>query len=667
MIDIYKLLKDIKTMKAIRATEPVWEKPILEERYKPFDFPVRIPLRSLAEDGKATLCSNRTRIMVGAATCGKAAGAQELYDKLSRRNWEGKARVFRVGCLGACYAEPLVDIRKPDGYHYFYGRVDNQSVWRIIKTAQGTHSHHYLWAVARERIVGVLTGIQDLELVEVQNSGFEEFFRPQVRRISQRCGLVDPGNITEYAAMGGYFALEKALFRLKPEDIADMVTASGLRGRGGAGFPTGEKWDIISRSPDPVRIVIANADEGDPGAYMDRALLESDPHSVLEGLMIAAYAVGASQAYIFIRHEYPLAVQTLRKAISSANKAGLLGKNILTSGFSLEINVIESAGAFVCGEETSMIEVMENRRGDPRYRPPYPAVRGLGDHPTLINNVETLANIPWIVLNGAEAFRESGTQKSPGTKIFCLAGEIDRMGFIEVPLGTSSRVLVEKIGGSREDSVKALHIGGPSGGVISYHDFKLDYETVASAGAIMGSGGLVILGHNTCMVDLARHLVSFMVKESCGKCVFCRDGLPELEAHLLDLCIGKAHTGILEEIEELSRVIAEGSLCGLGKTASNPVLTTLKDFYSEYLAHTKGQCPAISCKPLIDFEISLTRCRDCRGCYVICPTGAVKMRAGHDERYIVDQQLCIKCWACYETCPFGCIKITSEEFMWQNS
>lgn len=662
MIGIYKLIKDRK------ATETFSEKPVPKERYQPLNFPVRIPFRSLVEDGKATICSKQSRIMIGAATCGKASGAVDLYEKLAGRDWEGKARVFRVGCLGACYAEPLVDIRKPDGYHYFYGRVDNQSFWRIIQTALGTPSRHSLWAVARERTTGVLHGFQDLEFIEVQNSGFGEFYRSQDRRISRRCGLVDPENIAEYAAMGGYSALEKALFHLKPRDIVDMIIASGLRGRGGAGFPTGEKWDITSRSPDPVRIVIANADEGDPGAYMDRALLESDPHSVLEGLMIAAYAVGASRAYIFIRHEYSLAAETLRKAISSANKVGLLGRDILTSSFSLEINLIESAGAFVCGEETSMIEVIENRRGDPRYRPPYPASRGLEEHPTLINNVETLANIPWIVLNGAEAFRESGTEKSPGTKIFCLAGEIERMGFIEVPLGTSTRALVEEIGGSREDSIKALQIGGPSGGIVPYHDFRLDYETVALSGAIMGSGGLVVLGRNTCIVDLARHLVSFMSRESCGKCVFCRDGLPELEAHLLDLCIGKAHAaGILEEIKELSRAIAEGSLCGLGKTASNPVLTTLKDYYSEYLAHTKGQCPVVSCKPLIDFEISLTRCRDCRGCYVVCPTGAVKMRSGHDERYIVDRQLCIKCRACYETCPFGCIKITSEEFRWQNS
>ncbi|UWG95402.1 NADH-quinone oxidoreductase subunit F [Dehalobacter sp. DCM] len=639
----------------------------VESSYKPPDFDVVIPLPSLVEEGRLSLFPKISRISVGVATCGRVAGAQSIMQTLVERDWENQARVVSVGCLGACYAEPLVDIRTSEGRHYFFGGVDRQSLWSIITTALGSPPPvKHLWAVAQERQTGVLRGIHDLELIQLEKCGFKDFFHPQVRRISGRCGLIDPQNITEYAATGGYQALAKALFELKPKNIIQMIEASGLRGRGGAGFPTGEKWYITSESPDPMRIVVANADEGDPGAYMDRALLESDPYSVLEGLVIAAYAIGASQGYIFVRHEYPLAVQTIRNAISTARKVGLLGRNIMGSSFCLEISVVESAGAFVCGEETSMLQVMENKRGEPRCRPPYPAVRGLQNHPTLINNVETLANIPWIIQNGADAYRELGTATSPGTKIFCLAGAVERMGFIEVPLGTDTHVLVEKIGGASRQSIKSLHIGGPSGGIIPYRRFNLDYESVAATGAIMGSGGLVVLDQNSCMVNMARHMINFMAQESCGKCVFCRDGLPQLESLLLELCIGSARDGILEAIEELSRAIRDSALCGLGRTAVNPVLSTIKDFFSEYEAHLRGCCPAVHCKPLIDFEILLTSCRDCKACYLVCPSGAVKIRSGR-ERYIVDRQLCSKCWACYETCPFDCIKITSEEFMWKNS
>jgi NADH:ubiquinone oxidoreductase subunit F (NADH-binding)/NAD-dependent dihydropyrimidine dehydrogenase PreA subunit/(2Fe-2S) ferredoxin len=640
---------------------------LLFEPCKTLDFPVHIPLESLAIEGKITLCGSKSRINVGSATCGRAAGALNIYNNLEKRDFDEKARVFKTGCMGACYAEPLVNIRTPDGKHYFYGNVDTNSMWRIIQTAEegGTISSPYLWAIAKERSPGILKSLADLEVLKVYNSGFRDFFQPQLRRISGRCGLVDPENITEYVAMGGYWALKKVLFKLKRRQIIDMIEASGLRGRGGAGFPTGEKMNIAYESSDPVRYVIANADEGDPGAYMDRALLESDPHSVLEGLIIAALTVGASQAYIFVRHEYPLAVQVLNKAISSARKVRLLGNNILGSSFSLNISLIESGGAFVCGEETSMLQVMKGKRGEPQLRPPYPASRGFHEHPTLIDNVETLANIPWIILNGAEAFREAGTEKSPGTKIFCLAGDIKRTGFIEVPLGTSTQVLVEKVGGAIKDSIKALHIGGPSGGIVPYRDFPLDYETVASAGAIMGSGGLVTLGKKRCMVDMARHMINFMASESCGKCNICRGGLLELEARLLALTIGRGYQGILDEIEELTKCIPQMSLCGLEKTAANPVATTLIYFRDEYDAHLKGKCPAVSCKPLIDFEIILP-CKECHACYSVCPTGAVKMRAGKTERLVVDPELCIKCWACYETCPFDSIKICSEEFSWKS-
>ncbi|SDF72729.1 (2Fe-2S) ferredoxin domain-containing protein [Sporomusa acidovorans] len=399
--------------------------------YKPVNYDLHIPLQGLAEEGRATLCSTQTRITVGMATCGRAAGASAIYQSLVGRNWEGKAKVHPVGCVGACYAEPFVTIRTAEGMYYFYGNVDSNALWSIIKTAQGMPATAYSWAVAQERKIGEVRSIRDLQVIQTKNSGFQEFFKPQVRRISGRCGLVDPESIAEYVAMDGYFALKKALFELKAENIMKLITAAGLRGRGGAGFLTGEKWQVAARSLDPIRYVVANADEGDPGAYMDRALLESDPHSVLEGLIIAAYAVGASQGYIFVRHEYPLAIKSLRQAIAAARKVGLLGPNILGSKFSLKITLVESGGAFVCGEETSLLQVMDNKRGEPRQRPPYPAIKGLRTHPTLVNNVETLANVPWIILQGAGAFREAGTEKSPGTKIFCLTGDVKRIGFIE--------------------------------------------------------------------------------------------------------------------------------------------------------------------------------------------------------------------------------------------
>lgn len=644
-------------------------KPAPFEPYKIPDFPVRIPLDGLATEGKATICSSKKfRISVGAATCGRAAGALDTYDKLAKRDWDGKVGVFKAGCLGACYAEPLINLRTPEGKYYFYGNADLNSFWQIIKNTEepgGDKNFPYLWAIAQERKPGILKGIQDLELIKIVNSGFGQFFEPQVRRISGRCGLVDPENIAEYAAMGGYMALEKALFRLKKRQIIDAIDASGLRGRGGAGFPAADKWNIVSQSDDPVRYVIANADEGDPGAYMDRALLESDPHGVLEGIIIAALAVGAVHAFIFVRHEYPLAVEMLRKAMASARRVGLLGNNILGSNFSLDITLVESGGAFVCGEETSMLQVMEGKRGESQLRPPYPAQQGFRDHPTLINNVETLANIPWIILNGAEAFREIGTPKSPGTKIFCLAGDIRRMGFVEVPLGTSAQVLVEKIGAVDEKSIKALQIGGPSGGIVPYGDFALDYETVAAAGAMIGSGGIVPLAKRRCLVDMAKQMTNFMARESCGKCAICRDGLIELEARLLALTIGQGYKGILEEIKEISEAIAQISLCGLGQTAVNPVKTTLTYFREEYEAHIKGKCPSVSCKPLIDFEIILP-CRGCKACYQVCPTDAISMRGKKTGRFIVNPELCIKCWACYETCPFDSIKITSEEYTWKD-
>lgn len=622
-------------------------------------------LAGLALEGNQRLCpAAEVRISVGVATCGQATGAFSIYQTLrAKKDLSEMARVVPVGCLGACYAEPLVSIRVPDGTHYFYGKVDKKALWHIIRAAKGEPVRQHRLAIAKEKETGILRGIHDLELIEATNSHWEKFFGSQLKRVTRRCGLVDPASLSEYVATDGYHALWKALYRLEPQDVINLVEEAYLRGRGGGGFPTGRKWRAAAAHPGEMRIVVANADEGDPGAYMDRALLESDPHSVLEGLILAGYAVGASLAYLFVRHEYSLAIGTLRKAIDDAYAAGLLGRHILGSDYSLEVILVESAGAFVCGEETALLNVIDNQRGTPRFRPPYPATQGLWNHPTIINNVETLANIPWIVLNGAGDFRRAGTENSPGTKIFCLTGDVKRTGFIEVPLGTSTQVLVEEIGGASRDAVKALQIGGPSGGIVPYQHFGLDYETISSAGAIMGSGGLVVLGHQRCVVDLAKHLVHFMADESCGKCVVCRDGLPRLEKMLLSLTAGKARQGVLTEIAELCEAIQQLALCGLGQTAVNPVSTSLRYFTDEYEAHVRGKCPAVSCQPLIDFEIS-SSCRLCNGCVLVCPTGAVKYRVGHAGRVFVDRDLCSKCWSCYETCPFNMIRITSEEYVW---
>ena len=626
-----------------------------------FPHAVHIPLAGLAASGQARLQPNGYRITVGMATCARAAGAQDLYRSLAERHWDGPTRVYSVGCLGACFAEPLVTVRSPAGEYYLFGNVTSGALWDIIKTAQGAMPSAGPWAVARERRPGVLASVADLDLVATVTTGVNNFFGPQVRRISGRCGLIDPRNLAEYVATGGYFALQRALFRWTPEQVRSSIAAAGLRGRGGAGFPTGLKLDRVAAAGDATRYVVANADEGDPGAYMDRALLESDPHAVLEGLLIAAYAVGAGSGYIVVRHEYALAVEVLRQAIADAQQAGLLGENILGSCFSFQLLLVESGGAFVCGEETALLQLLANNRGEPRERPPYPAVSGLNRHPVLVNNVETLANIAWIVAHGSESFRSIGTAASPGTKIFCLTGDVRRTGFVEVPLGTPADTLVETMGGARAEQVKAVQIGGPTGGVIAYHKFALDYETMLTVGAMMGSGGLVVLDQTRCMVDLARHLTGFLARESCGKCTVCRTGLLELESLLRALTLGRADAAILEQIAALCSTIQSLARCGLGRAAVTPALSTLRYFSSEYQAHVRQQCPAVMCRALIDFEIILP-CRACRACYSVCPSGAVTLREGK-KRFIVDRQVCTRCWACYEACLFNCIRIVSGGYL----
>ncbi len=651
-------------MNFIASQHPQIQEPLpaikyLQEMLNRFQL-TRLPaaLSDLFITGQQRLCpDNRVRIGIGMASCGVAAGADIRAMLLEeRKDLESVADIYHVGCIGACYAEPLIDVRTPDGHHYLFGKADTSNHWPIIRTALRQTFQHGTWMIMKEQQKGLLTGFHDLTVTRNIDSSLGAFFTHQQRRISRHCGLIDPCSLAEYVATGGYFALAKALASRQPDAVIDCVAEARLRGRGGSGFVTAEKWRLAASSPDPLRYLIANADEGDPGAYMNRTLLESDPHQVLEGLMLTAYAIGAQQAYLFVRNEYELSIKHLQKALDDTYAAGLLGQDILDSGFNLDIGIIRSGGAFVCGEETSLLQVMSDTRGEPVRRPPYPAEKGFNGHPTIINNVETLANIPWIVGEGAEHFQKLGTADSPGTKIFCLTGDVPKTGFIEVPLGSSIKTIVEDIGGALPGQIKGLQIGGPSGGLIPYSDFPLDFSTLKTTGAMMGSGGLVVLNKNRCLVDLTRQLTTFMASESCGQCLFCRDGLQQLHNQLGDLSSGQATAETVEEITALAQTIAATSRCGLGKTAVNPLLTVLRYFSDEFHQHLDGLCPALSCKDLIRYQIVEKLCTDCLACYKYCPVHAVELLPiTGPARYVFNMNQCIHCKTCIDICPHSCI------------
>ncbi len=628
----------------------------MAERFRLAQIPTA--LRELFMVGQQRLCpEHRVRIGIGMASCGMAAGADIRAMLLeARRDLEQAADIYHVGCIGACYAEPLIDIRTIDGHHYLFGKAGTSNHWPIIRTALKQTFQHGAWMILKEQQTGLLTGFHDLELVRSIDTSLGSFFAHQRRRISRHCGLIDPSSLAEYVATGGYFALARALASGQPELIINTLAAAKLRGRGGSGFVTAEKWRLAAASPDPIRYVVANADEGDPGAYMNRTLLESDPHQVIEGLLLAAYATGARQAYLFVRNEYELSITRLQKALDDAYAAGLLGSSILGSAFDLDMSVIRSGGAFVCGEETALLQIMAGTRGEPIRRPPYPAEKGFQGHPTIINNVETLANIPWIVAQGAERFQQAGTADSPGTKIFCLTGDIPRSGFIEVPLGTSVKTIVVDIGGALPRQVKALQIGGPSGGLLPYSDFPLDFSTLQTTGAMIGSGGLVVLNKHRCMIDLTQQLAAFLANESCGQCLFCRDGLAQLHNLLNDLISRRATTETLNDIVDLARTIAATSRCGLGKTAVNPLLTALNYFGAEFQQHLDGLCQALACNDLIRYQIVEKLCSDCLACYKYCPVNAVELLPiSGPGRYVFNMAICIHCKTCIEICPHSCI------------
>ena len=582
-----------------------------------------------------------TVIKVGYASCGIAAGARDVRKLLEQKAAAagGRIAIKQTGCLGICYDEPIVEVHDQAG-RWVYRKVNERKAERIF-------AEHVLGGKPIE-------GFLFHELSAGGREPKQQVLGRQKRIALANSGVIDPEDIDDYLAHDGYAALRKALLESTPDEILQAVIASGLRGRGGAGFPTGQKWSFCKKSRGDVKYLVCNADEGDPGAFMDRNLLEGDPHAVLEGMMIAAYVIGAREGYIYVRAEYPLAVHRLRIALDQARARGFLGRDILGTPFCFDIKIKEGAGAFVCGEETALFASIEGERGMPRIRPPFPAEAGLWGKPTNNNNVETYANVPWIVRHGAAAYKAFGTEKSTGTKVFSLAGKIERGGLVEVPMGIALREVIFDIGGGipRKKAFKAVQMGGPSGGCLpaALLDTPVDYESINATGAIMGSGGMVVMDELTCMVEVSRFFLSFTQKESCGKCTFCRIGTLRMLEILNRICEGDGRDGDLEALEELAVSIKSASLCGLGQTAPNPVLTTLKYFRAEYEAHIRDKtCPAGVCKKLITFDIKADLCTGCTACAKACPVDCIRGEKGKPHVIVLDD--CIKCGSCREVCP----------------
>jgi len=582
-------------------------------------------------------------IKVGLGTCGVSAGGEKTYEAIKHEIEKENIQVVlkETGCNGMCYREPLVEVIDEENHSFLYGDVTPEKATRIM-------TDH------------VIKNMPVKEWI-VQNSGPTEddaFFQKQRRIVLRNCGIIDPNSIDEYIAVGGYKAIRTVLDKYTPEEVIDIMTSSGLRGRGGGGFLTGVKWKFCRQAEGTLKYIICNADEGDPGAFMDRSTLESDPHSVLEGMMIGAYAIGAEEGYIYCRAEYPKAVARLKHSIREALARGFLGKNIFGSNVNFSIKIKEGAGAFVCGEETALIASIEGKRGMPRFRPPFPANKGLWGKPTNINNVETFANIPWIIMNGAEAFAAMGTENSKGTKVFALAGKIARGGLAEVPMGITINEIVYDIGGGIKGGkkFKAVQMGGPSGGCIpaSMGDLQIDYQQINKTGAIMGSGGLVVLDETTCMVEMAKFFLSFTQEESCGKCTFCRIGTKRMLEILERITDGNGREGDVELLQHLAYQIRNNTICGLGQTAPNPVLTTLKYFPEEYEAHIREKrCPAHSCAPLLTYSIKADECKGCTLCAKVCPVEAI---SGEKKKvHEINVATCIKCGKCFETCKFSAV------------
>ncbi len=577
------------------------------------------------------------KLVFGEGSCGIAAGAKKVREAVERLNADGAVETGITGCIGMCYLEPIVDV-------YDGGKL----VKRLVKVDEAAAPALYEAAKTGDLAPLAKYGI---------SADDREFLERQTRIALRHCGLIDPEDIAAYETVDGYKAIRKAL-ATTPEDVIAEVKTSGLAGRGGAGFPTWFKWNAARSAKGEQKYLICNADEGDPGAFMDRAVIESDPHSLIEGMLIAAYAIGATKAFVYVRAEYPLAIVRLQKALVAARARGFLGENILGSGFSCDIRIKAGAGAFVCGEETALIESLEGNRGMPRLKPPFPAEKGYTQAPSNINNVETFANVAWIILNGGAAFAAMGTETSKGTKVFALTGKIRRGGLVEVPMGLTLRDVIFGIGGGIRDggTFKAVQMGGPSGGCIpeSLLDTKIDYKALGATGAIMGSGGMVVMDSTTCMVNMAKFFLDFTAKESCGKCVHCRIGTKRMHEILSRITEGRGREGDVETLQELCMGIKAGALCGLGQTAPNPVLTTIRYFRDEYDAHIReGRCPAHECAALKEYEIDPAKCRGCTMCARKCPVGAI---SGEPRKpHAIDQSKCVKCGQCAAVCKFGAV------------
>ena len=569
---------------------------------------------------------------------------EEFEKELKLHGMEEEVKVVKTGCFGLCARGPIV-IVYPEGA--FYSLVEPSWVKEIVE-------EHLL----KGRMVTKYLYPETVHGDTIKNLNHTSFYEKQIRVALRNCGLIEAEDIDEYIAHDGYVALEKVLGEMTPQQVIDEVKASGLRGRGGAGFPTGLKWEFTAKATGDIKYVACNADEGDPGAFMDRSVLEGDPHTIIEAMAIAAYAIGAQKGYVYVRAEYPIAIHRLQIAINQAREYGFLGQNIFDSGFDFDLEIRLGAGAFVCGEETALMTSIEGNRGEPRYRPPFPAVKGLFGKPTVLNNVETYANIPQIFVRGAEWFASIGTEKSKGTKVFSLVGKITNTGLVEIPMGTTLREIIEEIGGGIPNGkkFKAAQTGGPSGGCIpaSLIDTPIDYDNLLAIGSMMGSGGLIVMDEDTCMVDIAKFFLDFTVEESCGKCTACRIGTKRLYEMLDKITSGKGEMSDIPKMEELCYYIKENSLCGLGQTAPNPVLSTLRYFRDEYEAHiVEKRCPAGVCKSLLSFSIIEEKCIGCTACSRKCPVNAISGEV--KKLHTIDRETCIKCGVCLDTCKFGAI------------
>lgn len=581
------------------------------------------------------------KILVGEGSCGIAAGAEKVYSALQKA-LAGTAHTLGVtGCIGMCYLEPIVDVYPDGGEVIRLVRVKPEDAEKILA---------FLNDGSEEHIKNLVVSEED-----------SQFLKKQTRIALRRCGIIDPNEISDFLKNDGYTALKKVLGGMTPEQVIDTVKISGLAGRGGAGFPTWFKWNAARQSAGDEKYLICNADEGDPGAFMDRAVIESDPHNLIEGMLIAAYAIGAKHAVVYVRAEYPLAIKRLERAIKQAQENGYLGENILGSQFSCDMRIKAGAGAFVCGEETALIESLEGSRGMPRLKPPFPAQSGYWHKPSNINNVETFANVSWIINNGGEAFAAMGTENSKGTKVFALTGKIKRGGLVEIPMGKTLRDVIFDIGGGMKGTkkFKAVQMGGPSGGCIPAEliDTVIDYKALGATGAIMGSGGMVVMDEDTCMVGMAKFFLDFTAKESCGKCVHCRIGTMRMLEILERITEGKGKEGDIELLEELCSSIKDGALCGLGQTAPNPVLTTIRYFRNEYEDHIKNKkCSAGECTALVKYSIDPSACRGCTLCARNCPVKAIEGEV--KKPHSINTMVCIKCGKCKSVCKFGAVKLS---------